>query len=618
MVLYILWLPELLYSKSWCIFCKSECNALIKYMIDIHTYRLRIGSFSPTKKSKAQKTALDHNKVSLENSQTSITECLGYILYMFFTIYCTTISMIMVICLTAGLGYSNYDFDYIRPLSYALNQPTSAIISTKFFYLILISFALRKIITSPWSTYYWGLPSILFNRVHSVPDKVIADKSDKNIAVNCSYITQIYAYSTHCFYKLSSFLHHAALALAYWMFLLNFLMIAIINPGLLNPGPENTLSVAYQNVQGLIPFGQLHDDNPTLDVSKMIELNLFVNEHKPDILILNETWLKASIADNEILPSTYKIFRLDRSFQTHPPSPTNPSKYRRNGGGVLIAIRSDLDIVSKLVKLKCNAEILGVELQLSDGKKLLICSCYRVGTLGSSNHSHIDNYLKSIKRKRNVNSVYLIGDINLAHVNWDILSSSDPVEQSFVNTFCEVGFEQLVNSATHLKGNILDVLLSTEPHKVENLSILSDLSLSLCKSDHFLIKFDIKYKARRKKPAKRTIYNFKRADWDSLNRDFHNTNWNSLLGSHDVDSAWLNFKSHLNHLANTHIPKIKIKSEFQPPWFDSEVYHLCREKERLRSRYKGTKSEILYMKFSECRRKLVCSKSAHCITPCVL
>ena len=33
--------------------------------------------------------------------------------------------------------------------------------------------------------------------------------------------------------------------------LLNFLMIAIVNTSLLNPGPEN-IKVYYQNVQGLI------------------------------------------------------------------------------------------------------------------------------------------------------------------------------------------------------------------------------------------------------------------------------------------------------------------------------------------------------------------------------
>ena len=63
---------------------------------------------------------------------------------------------------------------------------------------------------------------------------------------------------------------------------------------LLNPGPANTLSVVYQNVQGLIPFSNLADNCPNLDVTKLAEIQSIVSVNKPDIIILNETWLKSS------------------------------------------------------------------------------------------------------------------------------------------------------------------------------------------------------------------------------------------------------------------------------------------------------------------------------------
>ena len=190
-----------------------------------------------------------------------------------------------------------------------------------------------------------------------------------------AYLPVPYSYPVRNSNKHESFLHYVSyllryivLSVTYWLLLLNFLLIAIINPGLLNPGPR-MLSVAFQNVQGLIPFGQLQDEHPALDITKTIELNHFLTEQKPDILVLNETWLKPSISDLEVVPQDYKIFRLDRSPQTHPPCPTNPNLYRRNGGGALIAVKSDLMIESKLVTLKCRAEILSIELTLDDGKK---------------------------------------------------------------------------------------------------------------------------------------------------------------------------------------------------------------------------------------------------------
>ena len=71
------------------------------------------------------------------------------------------------------------------------------------------------------------------------------------------------------------------------------------NMSLLNPGPANTLSVVYQNVQGFIPFSNLSDNCPNLDVNKIAELQLNVSVNKPDIIIINETWLKSSNLDSK-------------------------------------------------------------------------------------------------------------------------------------------------------------------------------------------------------------------------------------------------------------------------------------------------------------------------------
>ena len=136
-------------------------------------------------------------------------------------------------------------------------------------------------------------------------------------------------------------------------------------------------------------------------------------------------------------------------------------------------------------------------------KKIIICTCYRVGTLGLVNHSIIDEYLKAVKRKRKVNSIYLIGDMNLTHVNWETLTSPDSTVQSFVDTFCELGLEQMVSCPTHKKGNILDIALTNEPHKLVNL-VVSEHSV-ICDSDHFSINFDINYRAKRQRPTKHTI-----------------------------------------------------------------------------------------------------------------
>ena len=177
------------------------------------------------------------------------------------------------------------------------------------------------------------------------------------------------------------------------LLLLTFLMIAIYNSSIKNPGPQSsknhsttsrTLKVYYQNVQGLIPFTELNKKHPNLDQTKLLELQSYVYENCPDVIVLNETWLKDTILDEEIFSNTeYKIYRCDRTEFSHPPEPTNRLKFRRNGGGVLIAISSSLQISSNHIELKCKAEFLAIELIMDDGCKVVISTCYRVGTLGA-------------------------------------------------------------------------------------------------------------------------------------------------------------------------------------------------------------------------------------------
>ena len=129
-----------------------------------------------------------------------------------------------------------------------------------------------------------------------------------------------------------------------------FLMIAIANCSLYNPGPDIVngsnlnsnciisykLSIYYQNVQGLIPFTELNKTHPYLDNTKLCELHAYIYEKQPDIVILNETWLKSTILDGEILPTDmYRTFRWDRTDFSHPPDPENASKFRKKWGWCL-------------------------------------------------------------------------------------------------------------------------------------------------------------------------------------------------------------------------------------------------------------------------------------------
>ena len=315
------------------------------------------------------------------------------------------------------------------------------------------------------------------------------------------------------------------------------------------------------------------------------------------------TWLKKSISDSEIFPSEYKIFRLDRSPKTHPPDRSNPNKFRKYGGGVLIAVRRDLDVISTKLEFTCSAELLGITLKFNDGRKIILCSFYRVGTLGIDNHREFCDYIRKARRRRGVCGIVVAGDLNMPEIDWGNFSSPKPVDQLFLDTFSNFGLEQLVNGPTHSKGNILDLVLTDKSRLITDLNVID--ANKPCKSDHCAINFKLRAKVKRIKMVKREVFNFKRADWVSLNDSLREVNWERELAG-DISSAWATFKSILSSKVCDHVPKIKVGGRVQPPWFDAETHQLCRKKERLHTDYKNTENPELqrkrYLKFSSCRK----------------
>ena len=247
-----------------------------------------------------------------------------------------------------------------------------------------------------------------------------------------------------------------------------FLMMVVVNSSLKNPGPGNEnvnnlnsdanyvicdkLSIYYQNVQGLIPFTELNKTHPSLDNTKLSELHAYVYDKRPDIIILNETWLKKSILDGEILPcDKYKTFRWDRTEDSHPPDPENPSRYKKNGGGVLIAVNCALKLSCNRINLKCKAELLAIEMIMNDSSKLVITTCYRVGTLGIQDCNEICSALAKLLRKKRVKKLFRIGDLNLRNINWETCTSSNNVEKIFLEEFFKLGLIQCITTPTHIK-----------------------------------------------------------------------------------------------------------------------------------------------------------------------
>ena len=81
----------------------------------------------------------------------------------------------------------------------------------------------------------------------------------------------------------------------YYVTLINLTLIVLVNPGIINPDPySKEISVAYCNAQGFIltsSMACLGGRQPIFQTHKLLDSQTFVHMNKPDIVIVNESWI---------------------------------------------------------------------------------------------------------------------------------------------------------------------------------------------------------------------------------------------------------------------------------------------------------------------------------------
>ena len=203
-----------------------------------------------------------------------------------------------------------------------------------------------------------------------------------------------------------------------------------------------------------------------------------------------------------MLPDNYKVFRLDRSLKSHPIDPIRPKKIRKNGGGVLIAHRCDIDISSvKFTKVSVQAELLSVSLKTQCGKKFCISTFYRVGTLGMDNFDQFRKHFMALAAGKKLQRHVLVGDFNMPDVSWPDGLTPCELQANFLSFLTvDLGHTQLVSSPTHRLGHVLDLVFTNIPSLIKNTKVLEHNEM--CLSDHFAITFNIDIKTKYLKQPK--------------------------------------------------------------------------------------------------------------------
>ena len=197
---------------------------------------------------------------------------------------------------------------------------------------------------------------------------------------------------------------------------------------------------------------------------------------KPDAVILTETKLNKDILTSEVFPSElgYTVYRKDRSNE--------------GGGGVALLIHSCYSSTEVTIPDTCSgSEIIWVEIELRNRKKLLVSSFYR------RPNDHTTAQLESLQlsiefvlsRYKSPNqSLTIGGDFNLPDIDWDnncvrCTSSRRSLRDFFLSLTQDFSLFQTVRNATrHM--NTLGLFLTNCLSSVKSTHVIPGLSIMGC------------------------------------------------------------------------------------------------------------------------------------------
>ena len=192
---------------------------------------------------------------------------------------------------------------------------------------------------------------------------------------------------------------------------------------------------------------------------------------------------------------------------------------------------------------------------------------YRPPSYSNAQNQELIDVLNEVTRDR---EAVVIGDFKLPGLNWGscggaLADQGSPMERQFFDTFNSIGLTQWVNDTTFPRsGNILDLLLTTEPDRVGDISIEPPFP----GSDHCPIVFDYVFEDQdvlHDPVPNRMLWH--KGDYSKLRTALSCVDWEFELAYLNSCESFERFVSIVTDLATEYVPsKPPSTGRISPPW----------------------------------------------------
>ena len=323
--------------------------------------------------------------------------------------------------------------------------------------------------------------------------------------------------------------------------------------------------------------------------NKINDLLILINDKDPDIICVTETWCNEVITNAMLNVPGYSIepdLRVDRQDTLNGIS-----------GGLLVYVRNGIIIkpipVDNNFNMFVRFKILSTESK--DDGDLSVTIIYRPPRTNPANNTELCKLFENCTG----NNIF-VGDFNFPSINWSDYTS-DRSTELFLECLTDKGFEQLIDFPTHVRGNILDLVITNRPENIINIEPIGNLATS----DHSILSIDLVFNTKFNNSAE-LVSDWKNGDTDGLKSYLADVDWDQELGNLTADGAWQRFISKVKDGINQFIPKVKRRTFHNHQWMTKTVKKLVRRKQNRYNRYMETRSPYDFERFKctekECKR----------------
>ena len=299
-------------------------------------------------------------------------------------------------------------------------------------------------------------------------------------------------------------------------------------------------------------------------VSHIAEVTALIRDlpAKPFLVSLNETFLSEAI--EQVKLEGYQVLaRRDRK--------------ERWGGGVLVFVLDEYFPRVTLLDVSEEAEGIWAVVH-SDRGPFLACCWYRPPDPG--NTKSIESFEKEyMLHKVGALGTFVLGDLNVHSKRWLVHSARESAEgQLMAETSRRLGLRQLVRQPTRDK-YLLDIVPTDVPD--------CKASTHAAVADHKSVVTTVSFKVPETASHTREMLNFRDADWERLNTEIAEADWNFLRDSQPSKGAEM-LTEKLLCIAERSIPKKQVSvKKSTHPWLSTE----CEEAVRRKHNAQGTDTE---------------------------